>query len=258
MGIPRKVSDLGDAFGRGAQAFGEMDSGGPVVLGDGTVPEAGDMTPTVRAALIRLLLLGNDPDRLLPHEKGLWINGARIPDLLDLEGCRNSAGIGVAESMPFRRRASTSVFQHRKSFSEWKPPAGVVCRLAGSARGSVLMRDGFVATGDVRLGGAKLGGNLECIGATFRTERDAKGNQGMCAVGRRLGSEGVRLSAQCQGDGRGAAAREKLGGSLECAGATFRAERDAKGNPGDALSADGLEAKGSVFLRGSGRWGRCG
>ena len=41
----------------------------------------------------------------------------------------------------------------------------------------------------------------------------------------------------------------KLGGDLDCTGATFRAEKDAKGNPRDALAADGLEAKGGVFLR---------
>lgn len=117
-------------------------------------------------------------------------------------------------------------------------------------RGSVLMRDGFVATGDVRLGGAKLGGNLECIGATFRTERDAKGNPGCALWADGLEARGFVFLHNVKATGAVRLLWAKLGGSLECAGATFRAERDAKGNPGVALAADGLEAKGSVFLHG--------
>ena len=41
----------------------------------------------------------------------------------------------------------------------------------------------------------------------------------------------------------------RLGGDLDCDDGTFRAEKDAKGNPGAAFFADGLEAS-DVFMGG--------
>ena len=50
----------------------------------------------------------------------------------------------------------------------------------------------------------------------------------------------------------------RLGGDLDCTGATFRAEKDAEGRPGDALAADGLVAGALCSCGASTRPGRCG
>ncbi len=52
-------------------------------LGDGLRPEKIDAERTVRADLLRYLILGNDGYRL--HEKGLRLSGAWISGILDLE-----------------------------------------------------------------------------------------------------------------------------------------------------------------------------
>ncbi len=78
MGIPRKVSDLGNLSPAERQVLAELDTGEPIVLGDGEVPETGDESRKVRAGLIRLLLLGSDPKHQ-PHEKGFRIRRGMDP-----------------------------------------------------------------------------------------------------------------------------------------------------------------------------------
>ena len=64
-------------------------------LGDGLRPEREDPERTVRAELLRFLILGNDGYRL--HEKGLRLSGAWITGILDLEGCRIPRDIGLKD-----------------------------------------------------------------------------------------------------------------------------------------------------------------
>ena len=61
--VVRRVSELGELSEAEQQVLAELDSGEDVVLGDGSVPEASDDGRRVRAALIRLLLLGEIPTR---------------------------------------------------------------------------------------------------------------------------------------------------------------------------------------------------
>ena len=63
-------------------------AGTPCILGDGTLPDAPkpdspDPTRTIRAALLRLLIVGATPDCGL-HPSGVWVIGAFVPDELDL------------------------------------------------------------------------------------------------------------------------------------------------------------------------------
>ncbi len=78
MTTVRRVSDLGELSPAEEQVLAELDTGEAIVLGDGSLPGAGDESRRVRAGLIRLLLLGDDPEYRL-HEKGLRICGAWIP-----------------------------------------------------------------------------------------------------------------------------------------------------------------------------------
>ena len=217
-----------------------------IVLGDGEVPKTGDESRKVRAGLIRLLLLGSDPKHQ-PHEKGVRIVGAWIPDALDLEGCRIPRDIALVscrfDATPVLRSACIDgLFLN----------GGVVPGLSADrleAKGGVFLR-GVEATGEVRLLGAKLGGDLDCVGATFRAEKDAEGNpgnalfaDGLEATGGVFLREASRRRARCGCSGRSWA------GPSTATGATFRAEKDAEGNPGHALSPTGWRRTGGVFLR---------
>ena len=92
----------------------------------------------------------------------------------------------------------------------------------------------FNATGEVRLLGARIGGNLDCSGGNFKNALSADGANVDAGVFLREGFHAtgeVRLL--------GAA----IGGDLDCSGGTFE---NAKGI---ALNADGATVDGSVFLR---------
>ncbi len=172
--VVREVSELGDLSKAEEQVLAELDTGEDIVLGDGSVPETGDDGRRVHAALIRLLLLGDDPDpKCRLHEKGLRIRGAWIPDRLDLEGCRGLRDVGLLrcrfKEMPVLRSAEVLNLNLTGS------------RLPGlfadglEAKGDVILR-GADATGAVRLVGAKLGGDLDCTGAG--SERRGRSDRG--------------------------------------------------------------------------------
>jgi len=64
--------------------------------GDGRLPAVGDASCHIRAELLRLILLGGHG---LPpiHEKGLLVLGAWVTGILDLEGCRISRDLRLAD-----------------------------------------------------------------------------------------------------------------------------------------------------------------
>ena len=127
---------------------------------------------------------------------------------------------------------------------------GTRCPPTGWRRRAACSCEGVEATGAVRLLGAKLGGDLACVGATFRAEKDAAGNPGDALSADGLEARGDVCLDDFEATGAVRLLGAKLDGSLECDGATFRAEKDAEGKAGNALSADRLEARANVFLRG--------
>ncbi|HMO71740.1 MAG TPA: hypothetical protein PKC84_08900 [Paracoccaceae bacterium] len=85
------------------------------------------------------------------------------------------------------------------------------------AGGNVFLR-GVTATGEVRLLGAKLGGNLDFIGATFTAQGGAALNAD------RLQAEGSVFLRGVKATGAVRLLGARLGGNLECDGATFTAQ----------------------------------
>jgi hypothetical protein len=139
---------------------------------------------------------------------GVWLIGARIAGQLDCSGATltNQSGDALVAN-------------------------------GAEINGGVFLRDGFSATGAVRLGGAKIS-QLDCSRATLTNEggealsvdaaeinRSVFLRDGFSALG------AVRLPAV------------KIGGHLDCSRATLTNEG------GDALYADVAEINGGVFLR---------
>ena len=130
-------------------------------LGDGLRPEREDPARTVRAELLRFLILGNSEHRL--HEKGLRLSGAWVIGILDLEGCRIPRDIGLKdcrfEASPVLRSAIID-----NLFLDGSALPGLQAdRL--EARGGLSLR-GATVTGEIRLCGARTGGNIEIDGAS--------------------------------------------------------------------------------------------
>jgi hypothetical protein len=121
-----------------------------------------------------------------------------------------------------------------------------------SVAGSVFLRDGFSAEGEVRLLGAQIGGNLDCLGGTFKNPLKEKVN----SSGKALSADGIRVtggvflknSFSAEGEVRLLGAQ--IGGNLDCLGGTFKnPPKEKVDSSGKALSADGIRVTGGVFLR---------
>jgi hypothetical protein len=189
---------------------------------------------------------------------GLYLNGSRLPglegDRLDVRGnvvLRDVEARGEVRLLGAKLGGNLDCMG-AQFFAE-KDAAGTpgfafsADRL--DAAGSVFLR-GVKARGAVRLIGAKLGGDLDCEGAQFFAEKDAKGTPGFAFAADMLDAAGRVFLRGVEARGEVRLLRAKLGGDLVCEGAQFFAEKDAEGTPGDAFSADGLDAAGNVFLRG--------
>lgn len=217
-----------------------LSSGEFVEIGT-TVPnvDAGEERQ-VRGEFLRYLLLGGceglNKRGIHVREKGVQIWGVLITGVLDLEGCRIPRDITLAycrfQTKPVLRSAQIdNLFLNGSAL-----PGLSADRL--EAKGSVSLRD-VVATGQVRLPGAKLGGDLSCSGAQLMAGKDgrvlsadgleAKGNVFLRDV---VTTGGVRLLGA------------KLGGDLDCDGAQLTAVKG-----GRALSLDRVRVEGAFFLR---------
>lgn len=134
----------------------------------------------LRASFVRALALGGFDD-CKASEKGLRVWGAVVegdgPEGaetrgLDLEGCTLPGELGLidchfADMVLLRGARLQSLFLNRSVLAQG---------LRGDrleARGGVLLR-GVKATVEVRLLGAKLGGDLSCVGAEFTAGKDGR------------------------------------------------------------------------------------
>lgn len=201
-------------------------------LGDGARPEQPDPARVIRAPLLRFLVLGGEKG-CRPHEKGVRISGAWITDVLDLEACRIFRDIGLNdchfEAPPILRAAIIN-----RLFLDGSSLPGLRAERL-EARGGVYLR-GALVTGEVDLTQSRLGGNLECDGATIR----ASGGRALLANS--LEARNVLV--------RGATLR----GGINLSGAVLTADFDCSGAAiahGEAIAVDAseIEARGSLVLR---------
>jgi len=220
---------------RGEAGGAEVDDDGHVVIGD-DLPAVGDADRAIRAGLIAFLARAGDV-RAPTSDRGLLIVGAWIDGgALDLEGAKLRGDLGLMrcrfDQAPILRGAAcASIFLD----------GAVLPGLKGDrlrCSGSLLMRNGFTATGEVRLLGAQIGGNLECGGATL----DGGGGHALSADRARVTGD-VFLNGGFTATGTVRLLGAQIGGILVCSGATL------DGGGGYALNADRARVTGSVFLR---------
>lgn len=200
-------------------------------------PEEETADNRVRAGFLRFLALGGD-ERAPVHEHGVHLHGAWIAGDLDVEGATVPHDVGCwkchFDLMPVFLAASVagSLF-----LSGSRVPGFIGDRMTCS--GGLFLRDKFSSVGEIRLLGARIGGNLDCDDAAF----DGK-DGGALSADRADIKGGVFLRKDFSATGEVRLLGARIGGNLECNGATF------DGKDGDALSADGAEIKGDVFLNG--------
>ena len=236
----RRLADFGPLSPAEQQLCDEVCEKELVILGDGTRPgAAAGPDRQVRASFLRYLILGGcDALPGMIPERGVRVAGALVVGELDLEGTRIPRDVGLLQcrfdSVPNFR--STRIDTLNLSGSAL--PGLNADRLR--AEGGVILRE-VAVTGEIRLSGAKLGGDLDCDGARFTA-----GDSGRALFADGLLAEGGVFLRGVEATGEIRLGGAKLGGDLDCDGARFTA-----GDSGRALFADGLRAEGNVFLRGA-------
>jgi len=201
-------------------------------LGDGLRPQTEDPARKVRAAFLRFLILGGD-EMHRPHEKGVRVSGAWISGVLDLEGARIPRDIGLKDcrfdAVPVLRYAVVdNLFLDGSSL-----PGLQGDRL--EARGGVPLKSAEI-TGEVRLSGSRLGGNLSLDGASILNP----GSTALLADSIEVKSVELR-GVTIAGETRMTAAR--IDGDLDLTGARLS-------HPGgEALHLNRTVVKGGLFLR---------
>lgn len=112
--------------------------------------------------------------------------------------------------------------------------------IAGSqllVRGSLYLRDGFRADGEVRLRGASIKGSLECRGAClFNPREEALSANGLDVEGSVLMDQGFRATGKVR------LAGANIGKMFVCSGGCFYNPHE------EALIADGIRVGGSILM----------
>jgi hypothetical protein len=217
-------------------------------LGDGRRPEGDDPARTVRAEVLRFLILGEGG--YPSHQKGLRIRGAWIGGVLDLEGCRVLHEIRLEdchfEKTPvFRSAVVDSVFLDGSLLPGVKGE-----RL--EARGCLSLKSATI-DGPIRLSGSRIGASIEADGARI----SAPGENALDASSLEARGSILLRGAEISGGLNLSSAR--LGGGVNLVGATIERPDEVAFN-GDALVIEGELALRGTTIVGESRLvsGRCG
>ena len=187
---------------------------------------------TVSADVIYALCCGKGEEWPV-HAKGVRIRGARIVGTLDFEAAilrcpLHLVSCFIEQRMCFDDARLPSLVLSG-SFTQGLQADGMVCE------GSVSLREGFSAKGEVRLRDAMIGGSLLCQGGNFKNSR------GYALGADRLNCKGsVFLSESFSAEGEVRLLGATIGNNLDCHGGSFE-------NPeGDALSLYNANVTGTL------------
>lgn len=190
---------------------------------------------TVRAGFLRFLLLGGDHSTPV-HERGVRLQGAWVAGALDLENTATVSAIycvacTFAEQLILRRSKLPGGLFLMRSEVPGIEGDGLI------ATGGVFLRDGFQATGEVQLLGAKIGSDLDCGNGQF----NGKEHHALVADSAEIKGS-IFLNKRFQAIGEVRLLGAQIDGNLECSKGQF------DGHGGDAFSVDRSVIKGNVFL----------
>jgi hypothetical protein len=169
------------------------------------------------------------------HRRGVRLVGGRIQGTVDLSWSEVAQPLSLVECYlddPFRAE-----------YARWKALALTGSRLGSldlsraRLEGGLFLDQGFSATGEVRLLGAEVGGQLSCRGATLSNAGGDALNADRATI-----NGGVLLDLGFSATGEVRLLGAEVGGQLSCRGATL------SNDDRYALSADGATIKGGVFL----------
>ena len=240
--IKRELSDFGPLSAAEMQIRDEIGAGELVVIGDGALPDA-DAGPErqVRAEFVRYLMMGGCKElpALVP-ETGVQVAGALITGVLALQGADCPRDLALFQCRISKIPVLLSARLGGLYLNGSALPGLIADRL--EAKGSVFLR-GVEATGEIRLLGATLGGDLDCDRA-----RLTAGESGRALSADRLEAKGSVFLRGVEATGDIQLLGARVGGDFDRTGARLTA-----GAGGRALNLGGADINGNFFLR-DGAW----
>jgi hypothetical protein len=203
----------------------------------------------VRAEVIRWLCIRPEAaGRVDPQ--GIQLLGARVAGPLDLSFATVPFPLGlfqcrVADEVNLMSARLPALYLD----GSWTGPMtadGVI------VAGSILLREGFTAEGEVRLLHADIHGNLECSGGRFKNPP----RRGLPESGAALSADGANVSGDVflregfTAEGEVRLLGAQIRGSLDCRGGVFKnPPQEELPESGTALSADAVNVSGDVLFR---------
>jgi hypothetical protein len=211
---------------------------------DGHRPDKPTAATRIRAGLIRFLILGGDEEHPV-HPRGVNIRSAFITGKLDLEACETLLDLSLHacrfDTVPSFTDAHLGGLYlpgcHLPGLTAQRMRLEENLHLRALSRGDV--RPPFQATGPVDIAGARITGQLSCVGGRF----DGAGRQALNADAMKVGAD-VFLSGGFHATGKVNLIGAAIAGQLACDGGRF------DGVGGEALNGDAITVGASVFLRG--------
>lgn len=212
-----------------------------------TRPEESNPSNTIRAQLLRFLILGGDGDHPL-HEGGIQIVGAWITGELDISVSSGAGYLGFYschfDSPVIMDYAKLPLIVFTGSFMP--KLSGLCLRIDGN----VYLDTKFETIGGVDLTGAQIGGSLSCSGGIFQ-HVDEEGNPSGIALSASLaqitGNIGLNDGFVAKGEVQFIGSR--IEGAMSLTNGKFQQ------HPGDgksftgALNAEGMTVKGGMIVR---------
>lgn len=202
-------------------------------LGNGSRPKRSSKARTIRADLLRYLILGGC-EQCRVHEKGVQLEGAWIVGELDLsfasaKGAVYLLGCALAEPL----------VAHQASFDRLALNGSSLTGLnavGATIRGSVFLRK-LESVGEVSFAGTEIGGQLLCNGAELNGgERKA------------LNADNAKIRGGVFLDNLKSTGEVSFVGA-EIAGQLSAEEAELNVGQGRALNAQGATIRGGVFLK---------
>jgi hypothetical protein len=194
-----------------------------------------DETYCIRAEFLRFLILGGDAVAPV-HEKGVELERAYISGALDLEGCQSVTSVLIVSSY----LASSLILRdaHLRGLNLGGSRVGAIEGDRAKIDGPLFLRRGFLAEGEVRFSGAKIGGFLDCDHASFNNP----GGTALFLDGAKVtGFLFLRDGFSAEGAVRLLGA--EIGRNIECDGGSF------KNADSFALLCHSAKVAGAVSLR---------
>ena len=202
-------------------------------LGNGTRPKRPSKARTIRADLLRYLILGGCEQCRL-HEKGVQLEGAWIVGELDLSFASAKGAVRL-----LRCAFAEPIVADQANFDRLVLNGSSLPSL--NAQGATIKGHAFLrklkSTGEVSFVGTEIGGQLTA------EEAELNGGEGSALNAQGATIRGGVFLDNLKGIGEVSFSGAEIGGQLSCDGAELH------GGEGEALNAQGATIRGGVFLR---------